>query len=214
MRLPVLAVLLAVVLTGCGGSSTPAPPLDAQPAPAATGPVPQSRLEAMLLQPSDLAGLPQRRAFASAALTTQSTPQLSLCRPPVAVAEHEVANVIAESGKPGAVKVFEVLAAYGDDAAAAAAYAHDVASARTCTSYRADGVVHRITGLAPLDLGPGVTATHYALVTSDVLSGDVRTLARRGRFTLLISGFGAPPTKQPLLDYQADLMRKALARLG
>jgi hypothetical protein len=63
-------------------------------------------------------------------------------------------------------------------------------------------------------VGAGAEAVHYALVTSDVVSGDVRTVARKGSVVVLISGFGAPPTKQPLLDYQADLMRKALVRVG
>jgi hypothetical protein len=168
----------------------------------------------MLLQSADLTGLRQRRAFASSGLTTQSTPQLFLCRPPVSVAPHELANVIAQSGKPGGVKVFEVVSVFADEAAAKAVFARHVADARGCGRFTASGVVHRVTGLTALQLGAGVDAVQYGDVTSDVLSGDVRTYARRGAVTVLISGFGAPPTKQPLLTYQADLMRKALARLG
>ena len=206
-------LVLTAVLTGCGGGQK-APALDAQPAPTATGALASSRLSSMLLQPADLPGLTQRREFATAGLTTQATPQLALCRPTAPVGAHELANVIAESGKPGGAKVFEVLSAYGDEAAAKAAYDRDVASARACRSYQADGVGHRIADFASLDLGPGVTAVHYALVTSDVISGDVRTYARRGAYTILLSGFGAPPNGQRLIDFQAAVMRKALARLG
>ncbi|MDT7536654.1 MAG: hypothetical protein QOI82_239 [Actinomycetota bacterium] len=168
----------------------------------------------MLLQASDLTGLSQRRAFASSGLTTQSTPQLFLCRPPVAVGPHELANVIAQSGKPGGVKVFEVVSVFADEAAAKAVFARHVADARACGRFTASGIGHRITGLARLDLGAGSEAVQYGDVTSDVLSGDVRTYARRGRTTVLLTGFGAPPTGGSLLSYQAGLMRKAIARVG
>lgn len=210
-----ISAALLVGLTACGGSSSKPIAVDEpQPSPTALGAVSQSRLEAMLLQPGDLPGLGSRRAFASTALTTQSTPQLSLCRAPAAVGPHELANVISEVTKPGGVKVFEVLSVFADSAAAKAAYDADLTSAKACTTYTTDGVAHRITGFGPLSLGPGVEAVHYALVTSDVVSGDVRTYARRGAVTVLVSGFGGPPTGQPLLAYQADVMRKALARLG
>jgi hypothetical protein len=207
-------LLVAVALSaGCGGSTPPSVdgPL---PSPSPTGAVSQSRLESMLLQPADLAGLGQRRAFASAGLTTQSTPQLFLCRPPVAVAAHELANVLAQSGKPGGVKVFEVVSVYDDEAAAKAVFDRHVADARACGRFTSSGIVHRVTGLTALRLGTGVDAVQYGDVTSDVLSGDVRTYARRGRTTVLLTGFGAPPSGGPLLSYQVDLMRKALARLG
>ena len=213
MRTPYSAVVAVVLVAGCGGGSSPS--VDGpQPSPSPTGTVSQSRLESMLLQPSDLTGLPQRRAFASNGVTTQSTPQLFLCRPAVAVATHELANVIAESGKPGGVKVFEVVSVFADDASAKAVFAGHVANARACGRFTVGGIVHRVTGLTTLSLGAGVEAVQYGDVTSDVLSGDVRTYARRGNATVLISGFGAPPTGVPLLTYQADLMRKALARLG
>ncbi|MCU1591163.1 MAG: hypothetical protein JWP11_2419 [Frankiales bacterium] len=168
----------------------------------------------MLLQPADLTGLGQRRVFTSSGLTTQSTPQLALCHDPVPVGAHELANVIAQSGKPGGVKVFEVVSVFTDEAAAKSSYDADVANAKACPSYKgADGAARRIVGLGPVDEGAGVEAVHYALVAADVISGDVRTYARRGSTTVLISGFGGPPTGQPLLVYQADLMRKALARL-
>jgi hypothetical protein len=167
----------------------------------------------MLLQPADLTGLSQRRVFASSGLTTQSTPQLSLCRSPAPVGAHELANVIAQSGKPGGVKVFEIVSVFVDEAAARAAFARHLADARACARYVVDGITHRVVGLATLELGAGTDAAQYGLVTSDVLSGDVRTYVRRGSTTVLITGFGAPPTGEPLLTYQAALMRKALARL-
>ena len=207
-------VLVALpLLTACGGGSARSAdgPL---PSPSPTGGVSRSRLEAMLLQSSDLVGLSQRRAYASSGLTTQSSPQLFLCRPPVAVAPHEVANVIAASGKPGGVKVFEVVSVFVDEAGAAAAFARHVADARACARYTVEGVTHRVSGLTALRLGAGVEAVQYGDVTSDVLSGDVRTYARRGNTTVLITGFGAPPTGGSLLSYQATLLRAALARLG
>ena len=206
---------LVLLLSGCGGSSPKPVAIDEPvPSPTALGAVPQDRLEAMLLQPADLPGLGSRRAFASTALTTQSTPQLALCRGTAAVGPHELANVISEVTKPGGVKVFEVLSVFADEAAATAAFNRDVATAKACATYNSDGVAHRVSGLGPLTLEPGVEAVHYALVTSDVVSGDVRTYARRGAVTVLVSGFGGPPTGQPLLAYQADVMRKALARLS
>jgi hypothetical protein len=208
------AALVAIALVaGCSGSSSPSAD-GPQPSPSPTGLVAKARLESMLLQSSELAGLTQRRAFASAGLTTQSTPQLFLCKPPVDVAPHELANVLAESGKPGGVKVFEVVSVFADEAAARAVFARHVADARACGRFTSNGVVHRITGLAPLPVGADAEAVQYGDVTSDVLSGDVRTYARRGAVTVLITGFGAPPTGQPLLAYQAALMRRALARLS
>jgi hypothetical protein len=213
MRGWVLGAAVLALVAGCTGGTSPS--VDGpQPSPSPTGAVAQSRLEAMLLQPSDLPGLAQRRVFASAGLTTQSTPQLALCHAPATVGPHELANVIATSPKPGGVKVFEVLSVFADEAAAKAAYAHHVADARACGKYVADGITHRVAGLAGLDLGAGIDAVQYGVVTSDVLSGDVRTYARRGSTTVLITGFGAPPTGQSLLVYQTALMRKALARLG
>ena len=201
-----------VLAAACSGSSTPA--ADPLPTPSPSGPVAKASLEAMLLQPADLLGLTKRRAFAEPGLTTQSTPQLSLCRDATPVGPHEIANVIAESAKPGGVKVFEIVSVFLDDAAAKAAFDRHVADARACTSFAVEGVTHRVTGLKSITLAPGVQAVQYAVVASDVLSGDVRTYARRGSTTVLITGFGAPPSGGPLLAYQADLMRKALSRLG
>jgi hypothetical protein len=202
------------LVTGCAGSSGPGVAADGpQPSPSLTGPVTQGRLEAMLLQPADLAGLGGRRAYAGAGLTTQATPQLALCREPAPVGPHQVANVVATSSRPGGVKVFEVLSVFQDEVASKGAYDAAVATAEACDSYVVGGLQHRLVGLARVDVGAGAEALHYAVVTSDVVSGDVRTLARQGSVVVLITGFGEPPTKQPLLAYQADLMRKALARL-
>jgi hypothetical protein len=213
MRSSYAAGMVALaVLSGCSGSSSPS--ADPKPTPSPSGPVAKAQLEAMLLQPADLLGLTKRRTFAEPGLTTQSTPQLSLCRDATAVGPHEIANVIAESGKPGGVKVFEIVSVFADEAAAKAAYAGHVADAKACPSFANGGVTHRVTGLRSVSLGTGVDAVQYAVVASDVLSGDVRTYARRGNTTVLITGFGAPPSGGPLLAYQADLMRKALSRLG
>ncbi len=212
-RLTVTA-LAGLLLTGCSGSA-PATylPSAAPTTRAPTGDLSGQRLAALLLQPADLPGLTQRREFTSAAVTTQATPQLALCRPAVATAPHELANVIAQSGAVGTVKVFEIVGAYADAAGAQAAYDADVANARACTSYTAAGVAYAVEDLAPVTVPAPAQALHYRLTTPAVVGGDVRTYAVQGRFTVLVTGFGAPPAGQPLLDYQADVLRKALARL-
>lgn len=210
-----LTALAGLLLTGCSGPSTPATYLPSA-APTSSGPsgdLPRARLSALLLQPADLPGLTQRREFTSAELTTQATPQLALCRAAAPTGPHEIANVIAQSGATGAVKVFEVVGAYADATAARAAYDADVANARACTSYTSGDVAYAVEGLAPVPVPPPAEAVHYRLTTPSVVGGDVRTYAVSGRFTLLVSGFGAPPGGQPLLDYQADVLRRALARL-
>jgi hypothetical protein len=209
----ITGIAAALLLAGCGGSSRPVSIDEPVPSAGPSGPVSADALRTRLLQKADLPGLPALRDFASAELTTHATPQLALCRTPAATGPHEVANVIAESPLPGRVKVFEVLSVYGGEAAAKAAFAQTVADAKACTSYVSGGVAHRVLQLAPIAVGAD-EAVHYALVTADVVSGDVRTIARRGTSLLLISGFGRPPSGQPLLTYQADVMRKALARLG
>ena len=110
--------------------------------------------------------------------------------------------------------MFEVVSVFTDEAAAKAVFVRHVADARACGRFTAEGVGHRIAGLTSLRLGAGIDAVQYGDVTSDVLSGDVRTYARRGAATVLISGFGAPPSGGSLLSYQAALMRTALARVG
>lgn len=210
MRLLVAACAAALV-AGCGGSTPKVTDPVASAGP--TGALSSSQLRTQLLQKADLPGLPRLRDFAGPELTTQATPQLSLCRPTAPSGPHQVANVLAESDVPGRVKVFEGLSTYVDEAAAKAAFAKALSDAKACTTYSGNGIAYRITELASVDVGAD-EAVHYVLVASDVISGDVRTFARRGTSLVLISGFGAPPTKQPLLAYQADVMRKALARLG
>lgn len=208
-------LLMAGAVTACSSSSTPATylPSAAPTASAPVGDLSAPRLSALLLQPADLPGLPQRREFTGVALTTQPTPQLSLCRPAAPTAPHQLANVIAQSGAAGAVKVFQVVGAYADAAGARAAYDADVANARACTSYTAGDVAYAVEDLAPVDVPTPAEAVHYRLTTPTVVGGDVRTYAVSGRFTVLVSGFGAPPGGRPLLDYQADALRKALAHL-
>lgn len=205
-------VLLALALSGCSGSS-PAP-ATTRPAPAAVGDLSEGQLRALLLQPADLPGLTQRREFAGVELGTQAPPQLALCSAPVPDAPHQIANVVASSGAAGAVKVFQVVSAYADEAAARAAHARAEGQARRCSSYEVDGTAYRVEDVTAVRVLAGAQALHYRLTTPSVIEGDVRTLVRSGRFTVLISGFGAPPGGQPLLDYQADLARRAIARLG
>ncbi len=215
--LPTVPLLLAgLLLVGCG-SSRPATYLPSAAPTAtpsdATGDLSGPRLAALLLQPVDLPGLTQRREFTGATLTTQATPQLALCRPTAVTAPHELANVIAQSGAVGTVKVFEIVGAYTDAAGARAAYDADVANARACTGYTAAGVAYAVEDLAPVTVPAPAQAMHYRLTTPAVVGGDVRTYAVQGRFTVLVTGFGAAPGGQPLLDYQADLLRRALGRL-
>lgn len=216
MRL-MLTLAATVLLAGCGGSS--AVPADTavvagpsvRPAPA--GDLPQARLSALLLQPADLPDLAQRRVYASPALTTELTPQLALCRPAAATAAHEVANVILSSAKLGMAKVFEVVMAYPDAAAATVAQAASTATAYACPSYQAQGVTYEVHDLAPVPVGPGTTAVQYRLATAGLTDGDVRTFAQQGRFTVFVTASGGTHRGRAMLDYQSEIMRKALLRL-
>lgn len=220
MRLPLPAALALLLLAGCSSGTVPTTtPAPTTTAPTATAPAPDgdlsaARLTAMLLSPADLPDLPQRRQYARAQLTTQAPPQLDLCRPAAPDAPHATANVLAQSGRTGAVQVFQIVSAYADPAAARAALDRAVATAQACLTYTAQGVPFRVEDLGPVDVGPGASAVHYRLTTPDVVGGDVRTLAAKGRYTVLVSGYGAPPAGQSLLDYQAGVIRTALARLG
>ena len=204
------AVVLLALAAGCSGSGGDA---------AFSGPPPprsdlsDAKLAELLLEPADLPGLTGRRQFASAELTTQGTPQLALCRPPVPDAPHAIANVLSGSGQDRQVRVFQVLSAYADDAGARAAYDRAVAQARSCRSYEVDGRPYAVEDLAEVEVPRGAAAAQYRLTTPSVVSGDVRTLARSGRFLVLVSGFGEPPGGQDILEYQADVVRKALSRL-
>lgn len=209
--LPALAA--AALLSACSSTPTPVP----LPPPSTTRPpqgdLSQAAMSALLLQAADLPGLTQRRQFASAVLSTQATPQLTLCQAPVPDAPHALANVLAQSGQVGRAEVFEVVSAYADGAAAQAAFDRAVGAAQACNAYQAQAVAFRVEDLGPVDVPAGAQAQHYRLTTPSVVGGDVRTLARSGRFLVLVSGFGAPPGGQPLLDYQADVLRTALRRL-
>lgn len=207
---PVLALLAA-----CGGSpsTAAAPDFGPLPSPGPSGDLDRAAMAALLLQPQDLPDLPQRREFASAELTRQATPQLALCRPPEPVGPHEVANVLAKSGKLGTVQLFQVVSAFADPTAATAAYQSALDSARACARFTEGTRTFRVQDLTALPARPGAVGFQYRLTTPDVIGGDVRTLARAGRFTVLLTGFGQPPAGTTLLDYQAAALRRALARL-
>lgn len=211
------AALLALLLTGCSGSQTtpaPAAPAAAVPrSPAPTGDLTQAQLRAALLQPADLPELAGRREFASAELTTQATPQLALCRPQVVDAPHALANVLAQSGQMGSVRVFQIVLAYVDPAGAEAAFTRAVADAAGCTAYEVQGVAVAVEGLEEFPLPGADAAAHYRLVRPGEGDTDTRTLLLRGRYLVLLSGSGLPPGDASLLDYQAGVAALALARL-
>lgn len=189
--------------TSDAGSASPAP----------RGDVDERALSALLLQASDVPDLPTRRAYADAALVRQLSPQLGLCDPDATDSPHEVANVLAEPVQPTAARVFEVVGVYADEATAAAVYARALATARRCRSFSVQGTAYTVNDLAELTGLPGTRALHYRLLTPAVVTGDVRTFAQKGRFTVLLTGYGMPPKGQALLDYQRGVLAKALARL-
>ena len=216
LRLAPLVVLLGLLgLLGACSSG----PRATLPAPTASpagprGDLSAAQLSARLLQPADLPDLPTRRPYASATLTTQAPPQLALCHAATPTAPHALANVLAQGSSTGQVQVFEVLSVYADPAGAAGAYAQALADARACSSYTFQGRPFTVTDLAEVPVPGGAQATHYRLTTPDVVGGDVRTLAVQGRYAVLITGYGAPPAGQSLLDYQAAVLQQALARLA
>ena len=212
MRL-LLTAAATVLLVGCGGASSTPIATGPSSAPKPSGDLSKTQLSAMLLQPADLPELPQRRVYASPALTTELTPQLALCRPAAATAPHAVANVIAGSSAAGMARVFEVVMAYPDAAAATAAHAASKATAYACPSYQAQGVTYEVHDLSEQPVGPGTTAVQYRLTTPGLTDGDVRTFAQQGRFTVFVTASGGPHRGQAMLDYQSTIMRKALARL-
>jgi hypothetical protein len=218
MRPATWLVGTCLLLAGCSSapSSSSSPALPGAPAAtrAQQGDLPVTRLRELLLQPADLPDLPSRRPFASADLSTQATPQLALCQPAVEDAPHQLANLLAQSGEPGQANVFEVLSAYADQAAAQAAYDRAAATAQQCSAYDVEGVPYRVEDLRPVAVPAGDVGVQYRLTTPSVVSGDVRTLVRSGRFLVLITGFGAPPSGQSLLDLQAEVAQRALARLS
>lgn len=219
--LPALALPAVLLLAGCSSSSaapdTPGTGGAAVPLAGAAPPpggLTQDRLEGLLLQTADLPALPKRSVYAGAAATTQTPPQLALCQEPVPTAPHQLANVLAKGGGVGQVQVFEVLQAYADPAAAVAAYEQSLAGARACPTYARQGRTFTVEDLTELTVPGADRALHYRLTTPDVVGGDVRSLAVRGRYVVLVTGYGAPPAGQSLLDYQADVLGRATARLG
>lgn len=218
----IATLAMAGLFAACSSSApTSAPSLSRPAVPAPTsssGPAPQGPLSSdllrpMLLQLSDLPALANRREFASADLTTQVTPQLALCSQESAATPHELANVLAKPDVPGQVQVFEVLSAYTGAAAARQAFDQAALNTAACRSYSVAGVPYKVVDVArPLVVGAAATL-QYRLTTPSVVSGDVRTLAVKGRFLVLVTGYGAPPAGQSLLSYQAGVMAKALARV-
>ena len=210
-------LLAGLLLAGCSSAdagqatagSVPAVPL-AAPA----GGLSQAQLQGLLLQTADLPDLPQRTVYAGVERSTQAPPQLALCQEAPPTAPHQLANVLAKGGGVGQVQVFEVVQVYADPAAAAAAYAQALAAARACPTYASQGRTFAVEDLADVAVPGADQALHYRLTTPDVVGGDVRSLALRGRYVVLVTGYGAPPAGQSLLDYQADVLRRATARLG
>lgn len=205
---------LALLVSACssGSGAAPRPPLVADP-PVSPGPVGRAALQAALLQPADLPLAPGIRTYADPGLVRQGDPRLSLCRPVGPAAPHEVANVLAKPTTPGQAIVFEVVNAYADAAAAHAAWAGDLAAATACPAYDVGGSRVRLTDLGPVAVPSPARAFHYRLRTPAVVTGDARTVAVRGSWTVVLSGYGKPADGSDLLAYQAVLMGKALARL-
>ncbi|MCW2779478.1 MAG: hypothetical protein JWN17_3203 [Frankiales bacterium] len=216
------ALLLASVLlaAGCSRGTSPAalPPVDdpavASEAPAAQGTVPAARLRGMLLQLVDAPTLTSRRESASADLTTQATPQLALCTPVQPVAPHEVANVLAKPATMGQAQVFEVLAVFATPAAARQAFDAATRSTKACLTYTSGGTDFRVVDVGTPRIEGTDAVLQYRLTTADVLHGDVRTLAVAGSSLVLLTGYGAPPAGQTLLQFQASVLRAAVRRLG
>lgn len=207
-----LALALLTAACSAGTATTARPPQVPEPA-AAVGPVSKATLQAALLPPSQLPTAPNVRTYADPGLLRLGDPRLSLCRPVGPAAPHEVANVLAKPDTPGRAVIFEVLNAYADAAAARAGWAGDLAAATACPAYDVGGSKVRRTDLGPVAVPSPARAFHYRLRTPDVVTGDARTVAVRGPWTVVLSGYGKPPDGQEMLAYQASLMVKALARL-
>lgn len=220
LRPPAAALALVAALTACSGTSSPAVSVQAPDSSTSSGSaapqgdVRDARLRQLLLQRADLPTLTDRREFSSRDLTSQATPQLALCRTAAPVAPHELASVLAKPTRMGQAQVFEILAVFADAAGATQAYGSALADARACGSYRIDGVAYRVEELAVVPVPGAEAAFHYRLTTPSVISGDVRTLARKGRYLVLVTGYGAPPAGQTALGFQAAAMAKAVARLS
>lgn len=210
MRAPTLAALVmtAGVLTACSSSSAPVPA-----GPAVPGGLSQDALRGLLLQAADLPSTATRRDSATTTGTTDPAAQLALCQAPRQVALHQVASVIAKPAQAGQAQVFELVSAFPDAVAAQAAFGQADTAATACGSYTVDDTAFTVADLGHPAIAGADEALQYRLTTADVVRGDVRTVARSGRFLVLVSGFGAPPGGATPLAFQADVMAKALARL-
>lgn len=219
LRCVALPLVLVALLAGCTGGSRAdspavglAPHPTGRPAASLPGAIGDGPLRAMLLQGDDLPGM-TLRASVDPAVEQTSSPQLALCRAPGPALPHQVANVLAKGSRPGQAQVFEVVAVYADPAAARQAWEYDVASARACASYAVGDTTYTVAAVRELPAPAGAVAVQYRLAASDVVSGDVRTLAVQGRATVLLSSFGTPADGSELTDYQAGVAARALARL-
>ncbi len=191
-----------VLLAACGNPpAAAAPDLGPRSSPGPSGNRTRAALTALLLQAKDLPDLPVRRTFACAELTRQATPQLALCRAQASVGPHELTSELVSSGRIDTVKVFEVVSAFADEDAAHGVPGH-LTSGRTCSAFTEQTRTFQVDGLASPPARPDATGFHYRLTTPDVVGGDVRTVTTKGRFTVLVSGYGQPPAGQALLDYR------------
>ena len=207
-----LALALLVAACSTGTTAAARPPRVPEPS-AAAGPVSKATLQAALLLPSQLPKAPSLQTYADPGLVRLGDPRLSLCRPIGPAAPHEVANVLAKPETPGQAVIFEVVNAYADAAAAHTAWAGDLAAATACPAYDVGGSKVRLTDLGPVAVPGPARAFHYRLRTPDVVTGDARTVAVKGAWTVVLSGYGRPADGREMLAYQAALMVKALARL-
>jgi len=203
------ACVLVLGLTACSGSSAPADPAD----PAPTG-SPVGDLSRLLLKAGDVPGLTLGQASTATTATTDPPPQLSLCKASTPVGSHAVTGVIARPATPGKVQVFELVSVFADAAAAGEAFAAAEASARGCPTFASDEVRFKVVDLATEPIAGADATLQYRLVASDVIAGDVRTLVQKGRYLVLLSGFGAPPAGQTALEFQAGVAEKALTHLS
>ena len=212
MRLRPSSVLLALLLltTGCSASSPSHPAAAAIPMP---GGLPERALRGLLLQSADVPSAPTRRESATTSATTQPAPQLGLCRVLDPVGPHQVASVIAKPAKPGQAQVFELVSVFADVAAATAAFAQAATAVDACPSVTQDEIAFTLQDVGRPAVAGADSVVQYRLTTADVVSGDVRTVARSGRYLVLLTGFGAPPGGQAPLVFQADVLAKAVARL-
>lgn len=196
-------------VTACSGSSAPAASGDPKPSGSPVG-----DLSRLLLRSADVPGLTLGQASTASTATTEPPPQLSLCKPLAPVGSHAVTGVIARPSRPGKVQVFELVSVFADAAAAGEAFAAAEAAARGCPTFASDAVSFKVVDLSTALVAGADATLRYRLVASDVIAGDVRTLVQKGRYLVLLSGFGAPPAGQTALEFQAGVAAKALTHLS